>query len=149
MEMFTDVSRIARFTREVWRRRRIHIINSNYGTSSRRKTSCYNNWKTNTLPISPSNENVEKTLFPVDFDFDSSLVIEVTLTKMHQFVVPGEKYPRISENMTEADFQKWKNSYLQEYLADRSINKTGNKDVLVKSAYGAYCLNLPVTATDL
>ena len=92
---------------------------------------------------------MEKTLFPVDFDFDSSLVIEVTLTKMHQFVVPGEKYPRISENMTEADFQKWKNSYLQEYLADRSINKTGNKDVLVKSAYGAYCLNLPVTATDL
>ena len=99
--------------------------------------------------LSPSNENVEETLFPVDFDVDSSFEIEVMLTNMHQFVVPGEKYPRISESMTEADFQKWKNSYLQEYLADRSIKKTGNKDVLVKNAYGAYCLNLPVSATDL
>ena len=97
--------------------------------------------------LSPCNENVKETLFPVDFDVDSSLEIEVTLTNMHQFVVPGEKYPRVSENMTEADFQNWKNSYLQEYLADRSI-KTGNKDVLVKNAYGAFCLNVPVTATD-
>ena len=39
------------------------------------------------------------------------------------------------------------NSYLQEYLADRSINKTGNKDLLVKNAYGAYCINLPVAST--
>ena len=91
---------------------------------------------------------MKETLFPADFDVDSSLEIEVTLTNMHQFVVPGEKYPRVSENMTEADFQNWKNSYLQEYLADRSINKIGNKDVLIKNAYGAYCLNLPVTATD-
>ena len=54
---------------------------------------------------------------------------------MHQFVVPGKNYPRVSENMTKADFQKWKNSYLREYLADRSINKTGwYKDVLVKNA---------------
>ena len=98
--------------------------------------------------LSPSNENVEEMLFPVDFDVDSSLKIKVTLTNVHQFVVPGEKYSRVSQNMTEADFQKWKNSYLQEYLADRSISKTGNKDVLVKNAYGAYCLNLPVTATD-
>ena len=50
--------------------------------------------------------------------------------------------------MTEADFQNWKISYLEEYLADRSINKTGNKGVLVKNTYGAYCLNLPVTTTD-
>ena len=48
--------------------------------------------------LSPSNENVEETLFPVDFDVDSSLEIEVTLTNMHQFVVPGEKYSRVSEN---------------------------------------------------
>ena len=48
--------------------------------------------------LSPSNENVEETLFPVDFDVDSSLEIELTLTNMHQFVVPGEKYPRVSEN---------------------------------------------------
>ena len=97
--------------------------------------------------LSPSNENLKETLFPVDSDVDSSLEIEVTLTNMHQFVVPGEKYPRVSENMTEADFQNWKNSYLREYLADRSI-KTGNKDVLVKNAYGAYCLNVTLTATD-
>ena len=36
--------------------------------------------------LSPSNEIVEETLFPVDFDVDSSLEIEVTLTNMHQFV---------------------------------------------------------------
>ena len=86
--------------------------------------------------LSPSNENVEKTLFPVDFDVDSSLEIKVTLTNMHQYVVPGEKYPRVPENMTEADFQKWKSWYLQECLADRSLNKTENKDVLVKNEYG-------------
>ena len=39
--------------------------------------------------LSPRNENVEQTLFPVDFDFDLSLKIEVTLTNNHQFVVPG------------------------------------------------------------
>ena len=36
--------------------------------------------------LSPSNENVEETLFSVDFDVDSSLEIEVTLTSMRQFV---------------------------------------------------------------
>ena len=98
--------------------------------------------------LSPRNENVEETLFPVDFDVDSSLEIELTLTNKLQLVVPGEKYPRVSENMTEADLQNWKISYLQEYLADRSVNKTGNKEVLVKNAYGASCLNLPVTASE-
>ena len=44
--------------------------------------------------LSPSNENMEETMFPVDFDVDSSLEIEVMLTNMHQFVVPGEKYPQ-------------------------------------------------------
>ena len=71
---------------------------------------------------------MEETLFPIDFHVDSSLEIEVTLTNKHQSVVPGEKYPWVSENTTEADFQNWKISYLQEYLADRSINKPGNKD---------------------
>ena len=47
--------------------------------------------------LSPRNENVEETLFSVDFDVHSSLEIEVTLTNKHQFVVPGEKYPRVSE----------------------------------------------------
>ena len=49
--------------------------------------------------LPPRNKNVEETLFPVDFDVDSSLEIEATLTKKHQFVVPGEKYPRVSENV--------------------------------------------------
>ena len=98
--------------------------------------------------LSPSSEKVEETLFPVDSDVDPSLEIKVKLVNMHQLVVPGEKYPRVSENMTQADFQKWKNSNLQEYSADRSFNKTGNKDVLVKNAYGTYRLNVPVTAND-
>ena len=49
--------------------------------------------------LSPSNENKEETLFPVHFDVESSLEMEVTLSNMHQFVVPGEKYPRVLENM--------------------------------------------------
>ena len=45
---------------------------------------------TTEIPIlSPRNENVEQTLFPVDFDVDFSLKIEVTLTNKDQFVVPG------------------------------------------------------------
>ena len=55
--------------------------------------------------LSPSNENVQETLFPVDFDVDSSLAIEITLTNMYQFVVPGERSLRILQNITEADFQ--------------------------------------------
>ena len=55
--------------------------------------------------LSPSNENVQETLFPVDFDVDSSLEIEITLTKMYQFVVPRKRSPRVLENITEADFQ--------------------------------------------
>ena len=98
--------------------------------------------------LSTRNKNVEGTLFLVDFDVDFSLEIEVTLTNKHQFVVPGKKYPRDLENMTEADFQNWKISYLEEYLADRSINKTGNNGVLVKNTYEVYCLNLAVTTTD-
>ena len=67
---------------------------------------------------------------------------------MRQFVVLGGEYPPVLENITKADFQNWKNSNLQEYFANRSINKTGNKSVLVKTAYGVYCLNLPVIATE-
>ena len=59
-----------------------------------------------TEKLSPNKENMEETLFPVDFDVDSSLEIKVTLTNMHQFVVSGEKYSRVLGNMTEDDFQK-------------------------------------------
>ena len=68
--------------------------------------------KTEKAMLSPSNENGKEIVFPVDCDVDSSLEIEVTMANMHQFVVHGEKYPRVSENMTEQDFQNWKNSYL-------------------------------------
>ena len=47
--------------------------------------------------LSPSNENVKETVFPVDCDVDSSLEIEVTMANMHQFVVHGEKYPRVQK----------------------------------------------------
>ena len=99
--------------------------------------------------LPPRNENMEETLLPWDFDVYSSFEIEVTLTNKHQSVVLGEKYTQVLENMTEAHFQNWKISNLQEYLPGRrSINKSRKKDVLVKNAYGTYCLNLPVTATD-
>ena len=38
--------------------------------------------------------------------------------------------------------------HLQEFLADRGINKTGNKDILVTNAYNAYKMNLEISATD-
>ena len=47
--------------------------------------------------LSSSNENVKETVFPVDCDVDSSLEIEVTMANMHQFVVRGEKYPRVQK----------------------------------------------------
>ena len=92
--------------------------------------------------LSHSNEKVLEILFLVDFDVDYPLEIEITLTNIHQFVDPSKKYPWILENMAKTDFQNWNNSYLQEYLADRFISKTRNKEVLIKNAYGAYCLNL-------
>ena len=55
----------------------VRII-TNYGISSRRKTII-----TEKTILSPSIENVEQTLFPVGFDVDFSLGIEVTLTNMH------------------------------------------------------------------
>jgi len=51
--------------------------------------------------------------------------------------------------MIEDDFKLWTMHQLQEYLADRSINKTRNKAKLVNNAYQAYILNLPVSFTDL
>lgn len=37
---------------------------------------------------------------------------------------------------------------LGQYLSDRCINKTGNKEKLVDNVYGAYLQNLPITNTD-
>ena len=39
-------------------------------------------------------------------------------------------------------------SHLQEYLADRGINKTWNKDTLVTNTYNAYKMNFEISATD-
>ena len=55
--------------------------------------------------LSHSNEKVLEILFLVDFDVDYPLEIEITLTNIHQFVVPSKKYPWILENMTKTDFQ--------------------------------------------
>ena len=50
--------------------------------------------------------------------------------------------------MTRKDFTSWNLSHLQEFLAGRGINKTGNKDTLVTNAYNAYKMNLDISATD-
>ena len=42
----------------------------------------------------------------------------------------------------------WNLSDLQEFLADRGINKTGNKDTFVTNAYNAYKMNIEISATD-
>ena len=50
--------------------------------------------------------------------------------------------------MTRKDFSSWNLSHLQKFLADRGINKTGNKDTLVTNGYNAYKMNLEISATD-
>ena len=55
--------------------------------------------------LSHSNEKVLEILFLVDFDVDYPLEIEITLTNIHQFVVPSKKYPWILKNMAKTDFQ--------------------------------------------
>ena len=62
--------------------------------------------------------------------------------------IPGIRYPPIREGMTANDFKSWTMVQLQDFLADRCINKSGTKGKLVENAYGAYKMNLPVTATD-
>ena len=57
--------------------------------------------------LSQRNENMDETLLPWDFDVNSSLEIEVMLTKKHQSLAPRENYPRVLENITKVDFQNW------------------------------------------
>ena len=61
---------------------------------------------------------------------------------------PGRKYQELLPDMRKEHFSKWKVSYLQEYLASRCINKSGNKKVLINNAYNAYKLGLEETVTD-
>ena len=61
---------------------------------------------------------------------------------------PGDKYPMLFKGMTRKDFSSWNPSHLQEFLADRGISTTGNKDTLVANAYNAYKMNLEISATD-
>lgn len=60
-----------------------------------------------------------------------------------------ERYPRLSNNMNEADFNTWNIHQLQAFLGDRGINRSGNKAKLVKNAYGTYKMNLPIVSTNV
>ena len=57
---------------------------------------------------------------------------------------PGDKYPMLFKGMTRKDFSSCNLSHLQKFLADRGINKTGNKDTLVASACNAYKMKLEI-----
>ena len=61
---------------------------------------------------------------------------------------PGRKYLELLPDMRKEHFSKRKVSYLQEYLASRGINKSGNKEVLINNAYNTYKLGLEETVTD-
>ena len=50
--------------------------------------------------------------------------------------------------MARKDFSSWNLHQLQEFLPDRGINKTGNKDTLVTNAYNAYKMNLEISDID-
>ena len=98
-----------------------------------------------------SNHNKE-SLFGIDFDIDTPMNIEVKYQKSRTVsqlaMKPGDKYPMLFKGMTRNDFSSWNLSHFQEFLADRGINKTGNKVTLVTNAYNAYKMNLEISATD-
>ena len=81
-----------------------------------------------------NNITYDNTLCSVDFNVEEPIKIEL---KPVGFCKPGERYPKVTDYMCEADFEKWKVSYLQEFLADRGINKSGSNDVLVKNVFNA------------
>ena len=57
-------------------------------------------------------------------------------------------HPETKDGMSKADFETWTVPELSQYLADRCINKSGNKAKLVENVYGAYKQKLPITFTD-
>ena len=121
----------------------VRII-TNYDISSRRKTICYNNWKNNTV----SKHWKRGTNFVPCRFWCRFLIGNWSNSNKHGLVCCPLWETPSSFRRYKADFQSWKNSYLQEYLAERSINKIGNKYGLFKNAYRTYCLNLPVIAID-
>ena len=61
---------------------------------------------------------------------------------------PGDKCPMLFKGMTRKGFSSWNLSHVQEFLADRDIYKTGNKDNLVANSYNAYKMNIEISAKD-
>ena len=90
----------------------------------------------------------KENLLGVDFNINTPISIHC-IKQSRNFVKPGEKYPTLFHGMEKKDFSTWKVSHLQEFLGDRDINRTGNKDTLVNNAYSAYKLDLGITATDI
>ena len=91
---------------------------------------------------------VPRGLFGIDFDTDTPIHIEVKHQKSSTVIKPGDKYRMLCKGMIRKDFSSWNLSDLQEFLADRGINKTGNKDTLVTNTYNAYKMNIEISATD-
>ena len=83
-----------------------------------------------------------------DIDFEVEIPIIVQKSDSQTCMLkPGRKYPELPD-MRKEHFSKWKVYYLQEYLASRGINKSGNKEVLINNAYNTYKLGLEETVTD-
>lgn len=59
-----------------------------------------------------------------------------------------QQYPNVTPNMTKVDFNKWTVAQLQDFLADRGINKSGNKQKLIENVFGTFQMNLPIVQTD-
>ena len=87
----------------------------------------------NNMPSSDTKES----LFCIDFGIDAPINIKVKHKKSRTVIKPGNECPLLFKEMTRKDYSNWNLSYLQEFLADRGITKTGNKDVLVTNAHNA------------
>ena len=95
-----------------------------------------------------SSSGNKETLFGIDFDIGTPINTEVKYRKSRTIIQPGDKYPMLRKGMTRKDLSSWNLSHRQEFLADRGINKTENKDTLVTNENNAYKMNLEIKATD-
>ena len=108
-----------------------------------------------------NHDNLSSTIdFSVENNLDNDLIElfspiksdaqSTDTNKVADVISPGLRYPRTKEGMTMQDFETWTMVQLQvPSIADRCINKTGNKNKLVENAYGAYSMGLEVTVSDV
>ena len=120
----------------------LKLTDEHKGTAAMRKDQLYSKvvelWKSD----NEINNEIDSA-FGVCFDVVASAAQNIRKTAM-----PGEKYPPIFPGMKKSDFNKWTVPQLQDFLQDRAINKSGQKEQLVNNVNCAYNMGLDVVFQD-